>query len=90
MNDTLRLTASEACSESPALLEPVDDVSLTCWVGGDERPEFIRQSRLLANIWTGLGARTNVVVEPGRNHFDVIDGLRSSPGAMVQQWLNGE
>ena len=25
------------------------------WVGGDERPEFVRQSELLANVWTGLG-----------------------------------
>ena len=25
------------------------------WVGADERPEFVRQSELLANVWTGLG-----------------------------------
>ena len=26
------------------------------WVGDGERPEFVRQTTLIANIWTGLGA----------------------------------
>ena len=45
------------------------------WVGAGERPEFVRQSALIANVWTGLGADMSLTVEPGRHHFDVIDAL---------------
>jgi acetyl esterase/lipase len=75
MKDRLRLDAAEAAAESPALLEPVPDARLVCWVGGAERAEFLRQSELLANIWVGLGATTSLVIEPDRHHFNVIDGL---------------
>lgn len=75
MNAQLRIDMAEAQSESPALLEPLSDIRLTCWVGGAERAEFVRQNALLANIWTGLGAATEVVIEPDRNHYTVLDGL---------------
>ncbi|WFU12604.1 alpha/beta hydrolase (plasmid) [Rhizobium sp. CB3090] len=75
MNEYLRIDAAEAMAESPALLEPAENVRLTCWVGGAERAEFIRQNALLANIWTGLGAATAAVVEPDQNHFTILDGL---------------
>lgn len=75
MNATLRIDEAEALAESPALLRPVANARITCWVGGGERAEFLRQNALLANIWTGLGATTNAVVEPDRHHFSVIDGL---------------
>jgi arylformamidase len=43
---------------------------VTAWVGGDERPEFIRQSQLLAEAWDNA----KVFVDEGRHHFDVIEG----------------
>ncbi|MEJ6393893.1 alpha/beta hydrolase [Gymnodinialimonas sp. 2305UL16-5] len=81
MNQTLHLDLGECAIESPALRMPVPDVRLTCWVGGGERPEFVRQSELLANIWTGLGAETSCVVDGDHHHFSVLDGLldRNSP-----------
>ena len=78
LNATLGIDEAEAQAESPALLRPMADVRLTCWVGAAERPEFIRQSALLANVWRGLGAETHLVEEAGRHHFDVIDGLESA------------
>ncbi|KAA1180085.1 alpha/beta hydrolase [Rhizobium tropici] len=75
MNEQLRIDVDEARAESPALLEPLETVRLTCWVGGAERAEFIRQNALLANIWTGLGAATAVVVEPDKHHYSILDGL---------------
>lgn len=78
LNETLRLDENEAAAESPALLTPVEDMRVTCWVGGGERGEFIRQNALLANIWHGLGARTQEVRETDRHHFDIIDGLARS------------
>ncbi len=75
MNDDLMLDRAQAADESPALLEPRAGVPLTCWVGAAERPEFLRQNALLANIWTGFGVKARVVEEPDRHHFNVIDGL---------------
>jgi len=89
MNAQLRIDAAEALAESPALLEPMSDVRLTCWVGGAERSEFIRQNALLANIWTGLGAATATVVEPDRNHYTILDGL-ADPEHPLTRSLLGE
>ncbi len=75
MNETLHLDEAEALAESPALLRPMGNARVTCWAGGGERHEFLRQNRLLANIWTGLGATTDCVVEPNRHHFNIVDGL---------------
>ncbi len=75
MNATLRIDAAEAMAESPVFLEPFDGPRVTCWVGGAERSEFIRHSKLLANAWIGVGGATAYVEEPDRHHFNIIDGL---------------
>ncbi len=75
LNETLRLDDEEAAAESIALLSPVGNYPVTCWVGSDERPEFVRQNDLLANIWTGLGAPITSVHAPGRHHFTVVEDL---------------
>ncbi|MBB6468181.1 acetyl esterase/lipase [Aminobacter lissarensis] len=87
MNKTLHIDEAEALAESPALLRPMANVRITCWVGGGERAEFLRQNDLLANIWTGLGAATGAVVEPDRHHFSVIDGLADKDHALTQTLL---
>lgn len=75
MNTQLNIDQEEAWRESPALLEPIAGSRVTCWVGANERSEFLRQNALLANIWKGLGAETEVVEEPDRHHFNILDGL---------------
>ena len=80
MNDDFRLLEEEAIAESPALNQPVESIELVCWVGADERPEFIRQADLLANIWSGLGIKTSAHHAAGQNHFNVIEGL-AEPGS---------
>jgi len=87
MNKTLHIDEVEALAESPALLRPMDNARITCWVGGGERAEFLRQNELLANIWTGLGAATATVVEPDRHHFSVIDGLADKDHALTRTLL---
>ena len=88
MNTELRIDEAEALVESPALLEPMPNARVTCWVGSAERPEFVRQNTLLANIWTGLGATTCVIEEPGRHHFDVIDGLADACHQLTRTLLS--
>lgn len=84
MNADLRIDVEEAQAESPVLLAPQPNARLTCWVGAAERPEFIRQNALLANIWTGLGAQTCTIEEPGRHHFNVVDGLADRRHPLVE------
>lgn len=86
MNQTLRLTETEALSESAAFHVPHAGVTVTAWVGADERPEFLRQSRLLADAWRPRGSEVNLVVEPGRHHFDVIDGLADPQSALAREF----
>ena len=78
LNDSLRLDEAEACAHSPALMRPREGASVTAWVGAAERPEFLRQTDLIANIWAGLGAQTLGVHAPGRHHFDVIAELEDA------------
>lgn len=87
LNDALKLDETDAQAESPALLHPVPWARIICWVGAGERAEFIRQNALLANIWTGLGARTATVEEPDRHHFNVIDGLTDPEHALTRTLL---
>jgi acetyl esterase/lipase len=87
MNADLRIDDAEAQTESPVLLRPLPGARLACWVGSAERPEFVRQNALLANIWTGLGAQTCTIEEPGRHHFDVIDGLADRNHPIVRTLL---
>lgn len=87
VNTDIKLTTKEANAESPALLLPMKNAKLTCWVGMSERSEFIRQNALLANIWHGLGADITLVEEQNTNHFTVIDGLMDSESDMVRQLL---
>ena len=49
----------------------------------------MRQSALIANIWTGLGAEMALTIEPGRHHFNVIEGL-ADPGSALVEALVGD
>lgn len=82
MNAVLRLDRAEARAESPVLLG-WSGVPVTLWVGADERPAFLDQSRRLSARW-----QVPVVVEPGRHHFDVIEGL-SDPRSPLTATLLG-
>ena len=87
MNAEIGLDPAEAEAESPALLQPHPGAELVCWVGAAERAEFVRQNDLLANVWRGLGARTQAVQEPDRHHFDVIDALADPNSPLVRALL---
>ncbi|MEL6519582.1 MAG: alpha/beta fold hydrolase [Pseudomonadota bacterium] len=76
MNDVLKLDEATVLAESPALLDPMPGKDVIAWVGAAERPEFLRQSALLAEAWGRMGLQTKLVADPGRHHFDVIDGLK--------------
>ena len=75
MNEKLGLTEETAHSESPSLKAPRSGFGFTAWVGACERPEFLRQSALITESWGRAGVPARLVADPGKHHFDVIDGL---------------
>lgn len=88
MNQKLQLEAASAIEQSPALHAPLPNIAVTAWVGALERPEFLRQTDLLANIWTGFGCNIRAHREAGRHHFDVIADLVDADSGLVSAWLN--
>lgn len=89
MKVSLRLSAEEAAQESAALQAPVAGIPVTAWVGGLERPEFLRQSALLRETWVRRGSDVALVVEEGRHHFDVVEGLADADSALANALLAG-
>lgn len=87
LNTQLRIDETEANIESPALLYPNKNTRLTCYAGSQERPEFIRQSKILAGMWLGLGATTTTIIEPDKHHFNIVDGLSQANHAITRRLL---
>lgn len=83
MNETLGLDAAEAMAESPALLPRRPGPDVRAWVGGAERPAFLDQARRLGNAFA-----CPVTVEPGRHHFDVIEGLERPDSPLMRALLD--
>ena len=92
LNGLLAISDDIAANESPALLTPLapvmaGEIGVGAWVGAKERPEFRRQTDLLALSWGGLGVPVTVTHEEGRHHFDVIDGLIAFNTGLVNSVL---
>jgi arylformamidase len=84
MNATLRIDAEEAASESPARLALRPGVAAHVWVGGAERPAFLWQARVLAEEWD-----CPWTVDPGRHHFDVIEGMEDPTSPLTEALVGG-
>jgi len=82
MNESFQMSEEEAIAESPALKRPAGPCPVVAWVGRAERPEFLRQSQLLADAWPS--ARYHE--DPDLHHFNVIDGLKD-PGSELSSAL---
>ncbi|SPJ25756.1 alpha/beta hydrolase [Palleronia abyssalis] len=85
MNEDLQLTPEEASLESPILCKRVHDVPVTVWVGGAELPAFLDQARWLSEEWDAP-----LVVDAGRHHFDVIEGLKDPDSPMMTSLFEGD
>ena len=87
MNEDLKLTEAEITEESPALLAPLSHINFTSWVGGLERPEFIRQSKNIVTAWQGKTAAIDYIETPYKHHFNVIDELTDPKSMLVAKLL---
>ena len=90
LNAALDLDAREAAALSP-IHWPVPNGStpggtvLDCLVGADESPEFLRQSKMMADHWAGGGVETRYEALEGLNHFTVLDPLFDRDSGMVKR-----
>lgn len=84
MNEKLGITVPEAARESPARLGLRKGVAAHVWVGGQERPAFLWQARLLSESWD-----CGWTVAAGKHHFDVIDDLADPESALMAACLDG-
>lgn len=72
-NDELGFTPDVVRDFSTILLEPRVRVPLLLPAGGDEGPEFIRQSEDMAAAWGSKGMDVRAWILPGHNHFTTIN-----------------
>jgi arylformamidase len=90
LNAALDLDEHEAAALSP-IHWPVPNGSapggtvLDCVVGADESPEFLRQSRMMADHWGAQGVETRYEALAGLNHFTVLDPLFDPDSALVRR-----
>ena len=88
MNDQFKLDEPTAIAESPALQRPIRNSKITCIVGANERPEFIRQNSLLSNIWAGLDAKTQTIEVNQKHHFNIIADLADKNAQITHLFIN--
>jgi acetyl esterase/lipase len=84
MQDSLHLDATEIAAQSPARLTLRTGVQAHVWVGGQERPSFLWQARLLSEAWD-----CPWTVSPDQHHFNVIDALEDPTSPLVTTLING-
>jgi arylformamidase len=88
LNTALDLDETEAAALSP-IFWPIPNGStpggtvLDCVVGGDESPEFLRQSKMMADHWANNGVQTRYEELPGLDHFTVLNPLFDADSEMV-------
>lgn len=86
MNDILGLTHTEAEEESSVFCLP-EKTPFTCWVGANERPEFLRQNRLLQEAWSACSEpnqKIDAYYDKGHDHFSVVEQLTNRNSALAQ------
>lgn len=83
MNADLKIDTGEAAMESPARLALRPGVQAHVWVGGQERPVFLWHARTLSEEWN-----CPWTVDPGKHHFDVIDGLTEAASPLMSACLD--
>jgi len=87
LNDDLDLSEQEVEHQSPVRLPRGTDVPFSVLVGEREGPEYIRQSRALAEAWSSDAAPVPVTVDPDHDHFSIRMALDNPDSAVTQAVL---
>jgi len=87
MNQDFRLDEEGARKNSPVSWPAPRGLVLDAVVGARESNEFLRQSRLMADVWGKAGVATRYEEISEANHFTVLDPLTDANSAMVERLL---
>ena len=85
MNADYKLDEASARASSPLYWPAPKGMTLDAVVGGAELPEFVRQSKAMADTWGAEGVKTRYEAVPGKHHFNVIADLAEPNSAMVDR-----
>lgn len=75
LQPALQLTWGEVLRNSPILHLPKSAPPLLVTYGAEETTEFHRQSDDFLAAWKAAGLEGAQLLQPGKNHFDAIDGF---------------
>ncbi|MFW5641923.1 MAG: alpha/beta hydrolase [Roseicyclus sp.] len=87
MNSTIRLDATEAVEQSPALQAPRQGLAIHFAVGTAERPELMRQTRLIAEVWARHRTKVTDSYLPGEDHFSIVETLADPESPLIEALL---
>jgi arylformamidase len=82
----IQLDEGSVRRNSPAFLVRPCKTPLWLTWGGQESPEFARQSLTYHDAWQAAGNTSRLQEHAGANHFTVIHGLENA-ASPVSQWL---
>ena len=88
LNEDLKLSKKVADRNSPVQLWPAGPAPLVLAVGGEEGPEYLRQSEDLAAAWRHHGIDVDVVVQEGHDHFTIVEQLSVADSKLSKMILN--
>lgn len=88
MNEKLHLSEGDCMAHSAALLTPRNDIDVMCIVGGEERTELVRQTRLLANIWSGFDLTIHDEVVAGCHHLSIVEQVLDKNHPVLRAFLS--
>jgi arylformamidase len=84
MNQTLRLDVEAALRNSPVLHPPAHSAPLLIAYGGDELPEFQRQSVDFHAVWQAARLDVRLLTLPRRHHHASLEEFYEPEGALSQ------
>ena len=87
LNEVLSLDHEEAIGESSCFYDPIN-TKIICWVGANERPEFLRQNRILAEAWSKKSNSIESFYDPEKDHFSVIDQLEQQNSPLTESIIS--
>jgi acetyl esterase/lipase len=87
LNQVLRLDADSAHRNAPILHPPRHAAPLLIAYGGDELPEFQRQSIDFHATWAAAGLDVRLLPLPGRHHHASLEELHVPDGLLAQRLL---
>ncbi|HBQ3113341.1 TPA: alpha/beta hydrolase [Klebsiella pneumoniae] len=87
LQNKLELSSSEISNYSP-LLHISKGAPTLISVGGEELPEFMRQSAMYAEVCKNNGEHISHILVPGADHFGILNDLADPEGRQLKAFMS--